>query len=93
MILFQPYVADKNLNDGYFDAGIWILDLENLTLRQVLPKHLHFRFSYRNPQWCTDRSFIADWLCVKDSSVSLYEYTLDGRPVRRLTDRNLRFWE
>jgi hypothetical protein len=92
-VIFNPYVADKKLNDGYADAGIWLLDLESLRLRQVLPKHLHYRFRFRDPQWCTDRTFIADWLCVKDSTVSLYEYSLDGRPLRKLTDRNLRFWE
>lgn len=90
-ILLEPYV-DANSNDGYPGTGVWVLHRTTLDLRRVLPRHPFVLGNY-GPLWKDNLSFIASWPCVCDSSISLYEYDLQGKPQRRYTDRYTKFWE
>jgi len=90
-ILFDP-LAHREKNDYYFDMGVWTLNLETLALRQILLHHPHARFDRQLPVWSSNSSFVATWFCAKDSSELLYEYDLNGKPLRQLTWRNTEYW-
>jgi hypothetical protein len=90
-IVFEPYV-DTESNDGYSRPGVWILNRLTLELRQILPRHLYVDGNYL-PTWRSNDRILASWPCVCDSAISLYEYDLQGKPLRRYTDRYTKFWE
>lgn len=45
------------------------------------------------PVWSANSSFVAQWFCLNDSTLLLYEYDLTGKPLRQLTKRSTKFWE
>jgi hypothetical protein len=70
--------ADGSKNDGYGDIGIWVYNIETKVMTQVLRRHSCYLFERQNPEWISNESYLADYLCVHDSSVSVYQYNLDG---------------
>lgn len=90
-VIFDPVKPENN--DGYLDIGVWVLNLGSLEVRQTLPRHPYYRFKNQYPVWSTNSSFVAQWFCLKDSTLLLYEYDLTGKPLRQLTKRSTKFWE
>jgi hypothetical protein len=72
--------------------GIWLLELETLQARQVLPRHSYYNYFRERLVWSGNSSFVASWFCRKDSTELLYEYNLAGKPIRQLNTRYTKYW-
>lgn len=91
-ILIDP-IGIQDLNEGYSDMGVWIYDIQENRLHQVLDRHPCYLFTRQRPSWTSRVSFLANWYCAKDSSVTLNEYSLSGRVIRKLTAPRMKFWK
>jgi hypothetical protein len=90
-ILFQT-AGPISTGDGYVSDGVWLLELETLQARQVLPRHSYYNYLRERPVWSGNNTFVASWFCRKDSTELLYEYNLAGKPIRQLNTRYTKYW-
>lgn len=83
-VLIEPVLRVNDYADNT-NAGIWTHEISSGKLVRVLEPHPTYLFKRKNPKWSSRCTFTADWLCVRDSSVTINEYSLSGRRIKQVT--------
>lgn len=80
---------------GYEDRmrphnAVWLLDTHNWSVRKVLGTQAWNEA--HDPSWASASTFFASVYCRKDSSSLIWEFDLNGNPIRQVSNKNMKMW-
>lgn len=70
--------------------GIWVMDTATWSPRKVLGAQW-WRHEYY-PTWASESTFYASVYCRNDSSSMVWEFDLNGNPIRQVTTKDMHVW-
>lgn len=82
-------VRKGSLHDPWGN-GLWLLDTKTWTPRKIRGAQWWNNLYY--PTWAPNGNIYASVYCRKDSSSMVWEFDLNGNPLRRITEKIMRVW-
>jgi hypothetical protein len=70
--------------------GIWLLDTETWKPRKI--RDGQWWNKVYSPTWAPNGNMYASVYCRSDSSKMVWEFDLDGNPIRRITHKTMKVW-
>ena len=80
-------------NGGVLDPwgnGVWLMHTKTWTAKKIRGAQWWGHEYY--PTWASDNTFYASVFCRKDSSSMIWEFDLNGNPIRQITTKEMRVW-
>lgn len=87
-IVFDRSKSGSTLNP--WGNGLWLLETVTWTARKIRDAQWWNALYY--PTWASSGTIYASVFCRKDSSSMIWEFDLNGNPLRRITEKTMRVW-
>jgi len=88
-IIFQT--TKKGSIPNPWNNGIWLMDTETWTARKIRGAQYWNKQYY--PTWASESTFYASVYCRNDSSSMVWEFDLNGNPIRQITTKDMNVWK
>lgn len=88
--LIVVYTREKGSLHDPWGNGLWLLDTKSWTPRKIRDAQWWNNAYY--PTWAPNGNIYASVYCRSDSSSMVWEFDLNGNPLRRITEKTMRVW-